>query len=136
MATGDQTSVSQDFENQDFLFDVPISSDTVHDNVLTTQDLHQDVEGLYVGANPDDNTINLRVPEFFTSSLETSTSKSIIQNVDEEIPSRAMRDVDDTHAKQLGSSIDSLVIQLLDPKEQTSHFHPEAIDDSTTFLVD
>ena len=78
----------------------------------------------------------MRVSEVLTSALETSTSKSIIQNAEEEMPSQAMRDVDDTHAKQLGSSIDSPVIQLLDPEEQTSQIHLEAIDDSTTFLVD
>ena len=47
-----------------------------------------------------------------------------------------MRDVDDTHAKQLGSSIDSLVIQILAPEEQTSTIHPEVIDDSTQKLFD
>ena len=47
-----------------------------------------------------------------------------------------MGDVDDIHAKQLGSSTDSPVIQILAPEEQTSFIHHEAIDDSTTFLVD
>ena len=80
MATEDHTSGSQAFEHQDSFLDVPISSDTVHDIVLTTQDLHQDVEGLHAGADPDDNTTNLRVPEVLTSALETTTSKSIIHN--------------------------------------------------------
>ena len=85
MATEDHTSGSQVLEHQDILLDVPTSSDTMHDTMLTTQDLHQDVEGLHVGADPDDNTTNLRVPEVLTSALETSTSKSIIQNVEEEM---------------------------------------------------
>ena len=136
LETGDHSIGSQEFEHQDTLLDVPISSDTVHDTVLTTQDLHQNVEGLHVGADPDDNTTNSRVPEVFTSALETSISKSIIHNAEEEMPSHAKRDVDDIHAKQLGSSTDSPVIPMLAPEEQTSHIHPEIIDDSTTLLVD
>ena len=54
------------------LIDVPISSDIVHDTMLTTKDLHQNVEELHVGADPDDNTTNSRVPEVFTSTLKTS----------------------------------------------------------------
>ena len=83
LATEDHTSGSQDLQHQDILLDVPTSSDTLHDTMLTTQDLHQDVEGLHVGADPDDNTTNLRVPEVLISALETSTSKSIIHNAEE-----------------------------------------------------
>ena len=39
------------------------------------------------------------------------------------------------HAKQLGSSTYSPVIQLLAPNEQTTSIHPEVIDDSTKQLV-
>ena len=81
LAFEDHTSGSQDFEHQASILDVPISSDIVHDTVLTTQDLYPDVEGLHVGADPDDNTTNLRVLEVLTSALETTTSKSIIHNV-------------------------------------------------------
>ena len=117
LETEDHTSGSQDFEHQDYILDVPISSDTVHDTVLTTQDLHLDVEGLHAGADPDENITHLRVPEVLTSSLETDFSKIIIHNVEEEMPSHAKGDVDDIHAKQLGSSTDSPVIQLLAPEE-------------------
>ena len=132
METGDNSIGSQEFEHQDTLLDVPISSDTV----LTTHDLHQNVEVTECWADPDDNSSNSRVPEVFTSAIKTSISKSIIHNVEEEMPSQDKRDVDDIHVKQLGSSIDFPVIPMLTPEEQTSHIHPKIIDDSTTLLVD
>ena len=52
------------------------------------------------------------------------------------MPSQAMGDVDDIHAKQLGSSTDSSAIQMLAPEERTSPIHPKTIDDSTTLLFD
>ena len=47
-----------------------------------------------------------------------------------------MGDVDDTLAKQLGSSTAFLVIQILASQEEISFIHPEVIDDSTKKLVD
>ena len=134
--TGDHSIGSQEFEHQDTLLYVPISSDTVHDTLLTTHELHQNVEGLHAGADPDDNTTNSRVPEVVTSSLDTSISKTIIHNAEVEMSSQDRRDVDDIHDKQLGSSTDSPIIPMMAPEEQTSHIHPEIIDDSTTLLVD
>ena len=128
--------VSHEFKHQTSLFDVPNSSDTVHDIVLTTHDLHSDIEGMNVGAYPDDNITNLRVPEFFTSSMENISSTSIVHNVEEEMSSQDKGDVDDTHAKKLCSSIDSPVIPILAPNEQFPSTHPEVIDESTKKLVD
>ena len=90
------------------------------------------LRGLHAGADPDENTTNLRVPEVLTLPIETITSKSIIHNVEVEMPSQAKGDVDDIHAKQLCSSTDSPVIQMLALEEQTSHIHLETIDDPTT----
>ena len=132
----DHTSGSQDLEHQISLLDVPISSDKVLDTVITTQDLHFDVEGLHDGSDPDDNIANLRVPTVFTSALETETSKNIIHNAEEEMLSQDKGVVDDTHAKQLDSSIDSPIIQLLAPQEQTTSTHHVVINDSTNQLVD
>ena len=57
-------------------------------------------------------------------------------NVVDEIRSHAKGAVDETHAKQLSSSTDSPIIQLLAPNEQTTSTHPEVIDASTKQLVD
>ena len=81
----DQIPGSQFIKHHSSLIDVPISSDTVLDTVLTTHDLHLDVEGLDDGADPDDNTTNLRVSEVLTSALENETFKSIINNAEEEM---------------------------------------------------
>ena len=51
------------------------------------------------------------------------------------MPSQAKGYVDDIHAKKLGLSTDSPVIQLLAPEEQTSTIHTEVIYDSTKELV-
>ena len=104
--------------------------------VITTQDLHLDVEGMHVGAYPDDNITNLRVPEVFTSTLENISSTRIVHNAEEELSSKAQKAVDDTHAKQLGSSTYSTVIPILAPNEQTPSTHPEVIDDSTKQFID
>ena len=102
LETEDHISGSQELEHQTSLFDVPKSSDIVLDTVITTQDLHLDVEGMHVGAYPDDNITNLRVPEVFTLALETISSISIVHNAEEEMPSQAKGAVDDTHAKIIG----------------------------------
>ena len=115
---------------------MPRSSDIVLDIVLTTQDLQHDVEEMHVGAYSNDNTTNSRVPYILTSALEQSVSKRIIHNVEDEMPSHAKRDVDNTHANKLGSSRDSPVIQLLAPQEQVSYTHSEVINYSTKKIVD
>ena len=68
---------------------------------------------MYVGVYTDDNTTNTGVPQVFTSASTTTESTSIIQNVEDIMPSQDKGDVDDTHAKQFGSSSDSPVIQTL-----------------------
>ena len=78
----------------------------------------------------------MRVPKVLTSALETDTSKSIIHNTEEEMPSHAKGAVDHTHAYLLGSFTDSLVIQLLAQEKQTSTIHYEVIYDLTKELVD
>ena len=81
LETEEHISVSQELEHQTSLFDVPRLSDIVLDIVLTTLDLHLDVEGMHIGAYSDDNLTNLRVSEVFTSTLENISSTCIDNNV-------------------------------------------------------
>ena len=52
------------------------------------------------------------------------------------MPLQDMGVMDDIHAKKLGSSTDSPLIQTLAPQEQNTSTHNVVIDDSTNQLVD
>ncbi|MGI4673491.1 hypothetical protein ACR2XN_28910, partial [Klebsiella pneumoniae] len=97
-----QETESHGIDHQESILDEPISSDIVHDTVLTTQNPHLDGEGMQAGASPNDTIPTTRVPEVFTSPLveelqvEAPPSPStIINDITRDISSQRYDDMEE-----------------------------------------
>ncbi|KAK1394320.1 hypothetical protein POM88_013376 [Heracleum sosnowskyi] len=106
----------------------PISSDMVHDTVLTTQDPHSVGQGMHAEAYPNDTNTNIEDSPVLTG--DSTPDSPFLMDLD--LPSQAYRDCAVTHPISMETVSDSTVIPRL---EETHSTIPHEVPSTSSHLA-